>query len=153
MNEHAHIPCKPTLDHGLSWVNMRPDYSNMYAHDTFCFPSPNNQEYCEANSHNTDEVYVTGLSHHHCETKGCVRNAWHMARNNSTEPFKGHDGGKNLGWAEKNLAWEEVFFFKCFAFSRKTYVEKIFAVPRKMSWVWTNSSCLLYSLQCSILCS
>lgn len=37
---------------------------------TLCFPSTYNQDDCEANSHNTDEVYITGQSHHHGETEG-----------------------------------------------------------------------------------
>ncbi len=64
-----------------------------------------------------------------------------------TEPFKGHCGGKNSEWVEKNSGWEEKIFFKCFAFSRKTFafpretlrslakllrsLAKIFAFPRK----------------------
>ncbi len=63
----AHIPCKPTLDHGLSWTR---DPTTA----TLILMTLQN---CEANSHNTDEVYVTGLSHHHGETEGCVRESKH----------------------------------------------------------------------------
>lgn len=39
---------------------------------THVFPASyhhSRQDYCEGNSHNTEEVYVTGLSHHHGETE------------------------------------------------------------------------------------
>ncbi len=38
-----------------------------------------------------------------------------------TEALKGHGGGKNSGWVEKNWGGRKTFFFKCFAFSRKTF--------------------------------
>lgn len=87
MNEHAryrrkyrilraHIPCKPPHDHGLNKLNMRPDYSNSYPQDTVTLPynhHPNKQEDCEANSHNTDDMYLTGFSHHHSETEDSIK--------------------------------------------------------------------------------
>lgn len=39
---------------------------------TLVFPASyhhNRQDYCDGKSHNTEKVYVTGLSHHHGETE------------------------------------------------------------------------------------
>ncbi len=99
---------------------MRPDYSNMYAHDTFCFPSPNNQEYCEANSHNPNEVYVTGLSHHHCETKGCVRKIKYGEMHGTWQgiilrsPLRDMVGVKIWGELKKTWGGRKSFFFQMF---------------------------------------
>lgn len=42
---------------------------------------PSRQDYCVGNSHNTEEVYVTGLSHHHGETEGSIKERAQTQRN------------------------------------------------------------------------
>ncbi len=53
------------------------------------------------------------------QTINHIQNIRFCLHNICTEPFKGHGGGKNLGWEHK-------IFFKCFAFSHKSPVQSCF---------------------------